>query len=139
LPNSASNLAGTGRRSDRRLEKRRRDDLPALSPNRGATVNAAWLPALPRVCWRRWRRAGRRGRPDIFAPKSSAQVRGPEVPTGQVERVVDLTVEEVLEARPVSASHDPDSLLLRFLLSTYKAPAAKGNADRRALDSKPVF
>jgi hypothetical protein len=28
------------------------------------------------------------------------------VSTGQVERVVDLTVEEVLEARPVSASHD---------------------------------
>jgi hypothetical protein len=61
------------------------------------------------------------------------------VPTNQVERVVDLTVQEVLEARPVSASHDPDSLLLRFLQSTYKAAAAKGNSDRRALDSKPVF
>jgi hypothetical protein len=52
--------------------------------------------------------------------------------------VVDLTVEEVLEAAG-SASHDPDSLLFRFLQSTCNAAAAKGNSDRRALDSKPVF
>ena len=47
--------------------------------------------------------------------------------------------EFILPYAAVRASHDPDSLLLRFLQSTYEAAAAKGNWDRRALDSKPVL
>jgi len=76
----------------------------ALSPKvaPGATVNAAWvadasgrvLEAMEarRSTWQTWH----------VRAEALRQVRGAEVPTGQVERVVDLIVGEVLDNLSVS-------------------------------------
>jgi DNA primase catalytic core len=76
----------------------------ALSPRvaPGATVDSAWvtdastrvLEAMEarRSTWQTWH----------VRAEAQRQVRGAEVPTGQVERVVDLIVGEVLDARSVS-------------------------------------
>jgi hypothetical protein len=63
-----------------------------------------------------------------------------QTPAGVDAAYYDRALGEfILPYAVVRASHDPDSLLLRFLQSTYEAAAAKGNWDRRALDSKPVL
>jgi hypothetical protein len=63
-----------------------------------------------------------------------------ETPAGADAAYYDRALGEfILPYAAVRASRDPDSLLLRFLQSTYEAAAAKGNWDRRALDSKPVL
>jgi hypothetical protein len=63
-----------------------------------------------------------------------------ETPPGVDAAYYDRVLGEfILPYAAVRASHDPDSLLLRFLQSTYEAAAAKGNWDRRALESKPMW
>jgi hypothetical protein len=63
-----------------------------------------------------------------------------ETPAGVEAAYYDRALGEfILPYAAVCASHDPDSLFLRFLQSTYEAAAAKGNWDRGALDSKPVM
>ena len=62
-----------------------------------------------------------------------------ETPAGVDAAYYDRALGEfILPYAAVRASHDPDSLLLRFLQSTYEAAAAKDNWHRRALDSKPM-
>ncbi|NMM25454.1 MAG: relaxase domain-containing protein [Phycicoccus sp.] len=90
----------------------------ALSPNvaPGATVNAAWvadasarvLEAMEarRSTWQTWH----------VRAEAQRQVRGAEVPTGQVDRLVDLLVGEVLDARSVSLARPEPGIVEPDLL-----------------------
>jgi Family of unknown function (DUF5996) len=62
-----------------------------------------------------------------------------ETPAGVDAAYYDPALGEfILPYAAVRAADDPSSVLLRFLQSTYEAAAAKGNWDRRALESKAV-
>src|SRR5450631_1464398 len=90
----------------------------ALSPKvaPGATVDSAWVTnASTRVLQAM---EARRSTWQIWHVRAEAQrqVRGAEVPTGQVERVVDLLVGEVLDARSVSLARPEPGIVEPELL-----------------------
>jgi hypothetical protein len=62
-----------------------------------------------------------------------------EAPAGVDAAHYDRALGEfILPYAAVRAADDPDSVLLRFLQSTYEAAATKGNWDRKALEPKSV-
>jgi len=87
---------------------------PKVAP--GAVVDSAWVTgASSRVLQAM---EARRSTWQIWHVRAEAQrqVRGAEVPTGQVERVVDLLVGEVLEARSVSLARPEPGIVEPELL-----------------------
>jgi DNA primase catalytic core len=87
---------------------------PTVAP--GATVDAAWVAdASERVLEAM---EARRSTWQIWHVRAEAlrEVRGAEVPTGQVERVVDLIVDQVLETRSVSLARPEPGIVEPELL-----------------------